>query len=65
MRVAPIGLYFAGRDLGMDKSDLLGAQAAALTHGHELGYIPAAAFVHIIRMLVEDETVTIKDRRQR
>ena len=61
MRVAPIGLYFAGRDLGMDESDLLGAQAAALTHGHELGYIPAAAFVHIIRMLVEDETVTIKE----
>ena len=60
MRVAPIGLYFAGKDLCMDESDLLGAQAAALTHGHELGYIPAAAFVHIIRILVEDENITVK-----
>ena len=27
---------------------MLGAEAAAITHGHELGYIPAAALVHII-----------------
>ena len=27
---------------------MVGAEVAAITHGHPLGYIPAAAFVHII-----------------
>lgn len=53
MRVAPIGLYFCGRGKSFDDSDMLGAKAAALTHGHELGYIPAAALVHIIRAVCE------------
>lgn len=43
MRVAPLGLYHT--------TDLDGAKVAALTHGHELGYIPAATLVHIIRCL--------------
>ena len=29
---------------------MIGAEAAALTHGHELGYIPAAMFVHMIHL---------------
>lgn len=53
MRVAPIGLYFVGKDQSFEMSDKLGAEAAALTHGHDLGYIPAAALVHIIRALLE------------
>jgi len=50
MRVAPIGLYFDPTTCGkiIEEIDLLGAKVAAMTHGHELGYIPAAAFVHII-----------------
>lgn len=48
MRVAPIGLYFNDRRQTIQFVDRLGAEAAALTHGHELGYLPAAAFVHII-----------------
>ena len=55
MRVAPIGLYFIDRPYSPDKVDLLGAEAAALTHGHELGYIPAAALVHIVRLLASGE----------
>ena len=54
MRVAPIGLYFAGTDVNILESDMLGAKAAAITHGHELGYIPAAALVHILRAVCED-----------
>ena len=55
MRVAPIGLYFSGSKVGTDTSDMLGAKAAALTHGHELGYIPAAALVHIVRAVGESD----------
>jgi len=50
MRVAPIGLYFEYGSA--DEVDLIGAEAAALTHGHELGYIPAAMLVHMIHLLV-------------
>ncbi|MDE6726682.1 MAG: ADP-ribosylglycohydrolase family protein, partial [Oscillospiraceae bacterium] len=48
MRVAPIGLYFANgnhTDMKPREIDLIGAEAAAITHGHELGYIHSAPFV--------------------
>ena len=49
MRVAPIGLYLCdNKYFRPEEIDMLGAEAAAITHGHELGYIPAAALVHII-----------------
>jgi ADP-ribosylglycohydrolase len=49
MRVAPIGLYLCdNEDFRWEEIAMLGAEAAAITHGHELGYIPAAALVHII-----------------
>ena len=59
MRVAPIGLFFCDTDVSIKDSDRLGAEAAALTHGHELGWLPAAALVHIIRFLAETENATI------
>ena len=52
MRVAPIGLYLSPDRFPEDDCDRLGAEAAALTHGHDLGWLPGAAFVHIIRKLV-------------
>ncbi len=51
MRVAPVGLYF-GRKYDIDTADHIGAEVAALTHGHPLGYIPAAALTHIITLIV-------------
>ena len=51
MRVAPIGLFFADSGLAEEEIDRLGAEAAALTHGHELGYIPSAALVHIVHRI--------------
>ena len=48
MRVAPIALYCFSARIDILDADRLGAEAAALTHGHELGYIPAAHLVHII-----------------
>lgn len=55
MRVAPIGLFFADTDTSYEESDMLAAEAAALTHGHDLGFIPAAALVHIVRAVTESE----------
>lgn len=61
MRVAPIGLYFCDKRCSIDNSDAIGAEAAAITHGHTLGWLPAAALVHIIRKLAENEEETILD----
>lgn len=47
MRVAPIALWDQGKR-PIEEIDLLGAKAAALTHGHPLGYMPAAALVHLV-----------------
>lgn len=60
MRVAPIGLYFGGRSMASLPVDLLGADAAALTHGHEMGYIPAAMLVHIVRLVSGSDEITLK-----
>ena len=52
MRVAPIGLYFANGPFTADRTAICAAEAAALTHGHELGYLPAAFLAYLIRLLV-------------
>ena len=52
MRMAPVGLYLGATELPIEAIDRIGAEAAALTHGHPLGYIPAAALAHIINLLV-------------
>lgn len=56
MRVAPIGLYYTDKNVNDLNIALYGAKAAAMTHGHELGYIPAAALAHIIWSLSSGET---------
>lgn len=61
MRVAPIGLYANMSDCSDYLLQTLGAEAAALTHGHPLGYIPAAALVHIICRLAGEEGISITD----
>lgn len=61
MRVAPIGLYFGDKHYTQEEIDMIGAQAAALTHGHELGYIPSAALVHIIHLVSHNEEMTLRN----
>ena len=62
MRVAPIGLYFCEKKHWTEQDiDMVGAEAAAITHGHALGYIPAAALVHIVHGLASGKC---KDMRQ-
>ena len=50
MRVAPVGLHYHFSDI--KKTDTIGAAAAAITHGHSLGYMPAAVLTHIINRIV-------------
>ena len=61
MRVAPIGLYFEDKGYTTAEIDMIGAEAAALTHGHELGYIPAAMLVHIIHLLSHHSNMSVLD----
>ena len=51
MRVAPVALWDPAAPI-LD-ADLLGAKAAATTHGHPLGYMPAAALVHVVRRVAD------------
>lgn len=58
MRVAPIGLYFNDRSHDIKDICRFGAETAALTHGHPLGWMPAAALVQIIHEIAQDnETI--------
>ena len=50
MRVAPLALLGPGRR--MELLDWEGAQIAAVTHGHSLGYMPAAVLTHILNRIV-------------
>lgn len=56
MRVAPIGLFYTDRDTDGKEAAGYGGDAAAMTHGHTLGFIPAAAFTYIIHALSRGET---------
>ena len=55
MRVAPIGLYFNDRNVDIREVARIGADAAAITHGHILGWMPAAVLVQIIHEISQDD----------
>ncbi len=60
MRVAPLALNYCWPNIG--KLDYEGAQIAAITHGHSLGYMPAAVLVHIInRIVFPEKEMTLKE----
>ena len=50
MRVAPLAVNYQLKDI--KQLDMEGAQLAAITHGHSLGYMPAAVLVHVINRIV-------------
>lgn len=52
MRCAPIGLFYDRAHYPLKWVDLAGAKSAALTHGHQLGFLSAAAMVHIVNQCV-------------
>ncbi|MBP3422188.1 MAG: ADP-ribosylglycohydrolase family protein [Clostridia bacterium] len=59
MRVAPIGVYLAQiPSMTVCDAALLGARAAAITHSHELGYIPAAFLSAMIYELTKGKDLS-------
>lgn len=64
MRAAPVGLYCDAENTSMSCIQRLGAGAAALTHGHELGWLPAAALSSIVNRLAHDSTATVLSATQ-
>ena len=50
MRVAPLALRYGSRDC--ETVDEEGTEIAAITHGHSLGYLPAAVLTHILHRIV-------------
>lgn len=40
---------------------MIGAETAAITHGRELGYIPATGLVHIVQSLSHNEDISLLD----
>lgn len=61
MRMAPVGLIntcpgFSGVEL-----QRLGAQLAELTHCHELGWMPAGVFAHIVSLLARNEASSVRE----
>ena len=54
MRAAPVGLFFNDRGKTPAQICRLGAETAALTHGHSLGWIPSGAFAQIIHEVAQD-----------
>ena len=60
MRVAPLALNYHLSDI--DKLDMEGAEIAAITHSHSLGYMPAAVLTHIInRIVFTEESPKLKE----
>lgn len=57
MRVAPIGLFFADPDT----AGFVAADAAAQTHGHVLGYVPAGVLAWCISCLSHRENINLTE----
>lgn len=58
MRVAPIALQYWP---DIEQMDMEAAQLAAITHGHSLGYMPAAVLCHIIQRIIFFQKGSLKD----
>lgn len=59
MRVAPLALNY---NIDIERLDREGAEIAAITHGHPLGYLPAAVLTHIVNSIVFPERdLTLKE----
>lgn len=60
MRVAPVALNY---QTDIEALDMEAAEIAAITHGHSLGYMPAAVLCHIINRIVfpPERKMALKD----
>jgi len=55
MRVAPVGLFFNDKGMRAEEICRIGAAAAALTHGHMLGWLPAAMLSQMIHEICQND----------
>jgi ADP-ribosylglycohydrolase len=62
MRVSPVGLYFKTiNEIGEAEIGKIGAETAAITHGHPLGIISTYVFTVLINIFTYENDVTIED----
>ena len=64
MRVAPLAVDSQTNCANMETLGMEGAQLAAITHGHSLGYMPAAVLVHVLNRIIyppDGEKHALKD----
>ena len=61
MRMAPVGLINTCPSFSGVELQCLGAQLAELTHCHELGWMPAGVFAHIVSLLSRDEASSVRE----
>lgn len=61
MRVAPVGLFGAAVGYSHNRVMNTAADIAATTHGHELGYIPAAALAYIVNQIIMRPEAELKE----
>lgn len=67
MRVAPVALLMAGYwsrnqiHCSTKRMDELGAQVAAITHQHPLGFLPAAMLTHLLYRLIRTDVIEIRE----
>ena len=62
MRVAPCGmLKLVSTPEPEDAYALQGAQAAAITHGHIMGYVPAAMLADVVHMILLEDGRTLEE----
>ena len=60
MRIAPLALNCGTPNI--DAMTMEGAEIAAITHGHSLGYMPASLLTHLInRIVFGDKTKSLKE----
>lgn len=71
MRVAPIGLFAKNWFGGIDTPEKLariaraGAAAAAITHGHPMGYIPSGALAVLVALCAFDKDHSLAEKVER
>lgn len=61
MRMAPVGLINTCPSFSGVELQRLGAQLAELTHRHELGWMPAGVFAHIVSLLARNESCSVRE----
>lgn len=59
-RAAAVGLFFDPKRLSQGEIDRIGAEAAALTHGNPLGFLPGATLAHMVSKIIYDRPASMR-----